>query len=385
MKITKLLLSLLLMTFLACSGGSKNQNQTSNEEIKKVDSPEVLAVKNYLKTTKKLETIPLSYGDFNKVFETDVFEATIQQEFPKPDGVARIPISSAIFLRMNNKIFPFPYLDSLMASKEIIASIKEGLTLKTNEDAITIYEALNVLDPDGARENLGYINENETWFFIRNENDFSEEHSGYMFSTSSNGSIASILPHTVKNMDTGKVVVPDINFRRETGHKLSLSDSEIEFVRNYIETNSTASFGVDTLATPKLNELNANLYTYSIVYTVEQNGFSGSHSHSGMFVIEFNGTMQHIDSNKEVPCSKLFKQIANAQITLSTNDDAQQFECLLDEINPAKSEEIKSFYKEGKAWHFVRDTFFDDKSGYVVEIDTNGKIAAISYKLKLKK
>ena len=203
-----------------------------------------MAVKNYLKTTKTLETTLLSYGDFNKVFKAEVFEAKIQQVFPKPDGVVSIPISSAVFLRMDSKIVPFQSLDSLMASKELIASIKEGLTLKTNEDAIIIYRALNVLDPDGARENLGYINENETWFFIRNENDFSEEHSGYMFSTSSNGSIASILPHTVKNMETDKVVVPDINFRKEDGHPLSLSDSETEFINNYIEENKPLRLGL---------------------------------------------------------------------------------------------------------------------------------------------
>ena len=216
-------------------------------------------------------------------------------------------------------------------------------------------------------------------------NDFSGEHSGYIFSTTSDGLITSILPHTVKDMETDKIVVTDISFMRETGHALTLSDSETEFIRNYIEANSNASFGVDTVDTPKLNELNANLFAYSIVYTIEQSGFSGSHSNAGMVVLEHNGTMQHIESAKEVPCSNLFKQIVNAQIALSTNDDAQTFEGLLDEVSPAGDEEAKSFYQEGNTWFFVRDTFFDDKSGYVVEIDANGKIAEISYKLKLKK
>lgn len=78
-------------------------------------------------------------------------------------------------------------------------------------------------------------------------------------------------------------------------------------------------------------------------------------------------------------------QIANAQITINTDEDAQLLEGLLDEVNPAKDEEIKTFYKKGNAWFFVRDTFFDDKSGYAVEVDTNGKIVAINYNLKLKK
>ncbi|MDD4673096.1 MAG: hypothetical protein PHI03_09180 [Bacteroidales bacterium] len=185
-------------------------------------------------------------------------------------------------------------------------------------------------------------------------------------------------------METDKVVILDINLSKETDRPQSVSNSETELVLNYIKNSSNASFGVDTLETPRLNALNANLFAYSIIHTYEQDGFSGSKLHSGMFVLEHNGTMQHIESIREIPCTKLFKQIANAQITLVTNDDALLLEELLDEIIPAKDEEVKSFYKEGDNWLFVRDTFFNDKSGYAVEVDTNGKIAAISYKLKLK-
>lgn len=147
MKISKIFLPLFFITFLACNGGSKNQNRESNEEVKKENSAEALAEKNCLKTTKTLETNTLSHGDLNKVFKEETFEEKIQQGFPEVDGAVSIPISSAASLRVGNKTFPHQNSNSFMASKEMIASIKEGLTLKANENAITIHQALNILDP----------------------------------------------------------------------------------------------------------------------------------------------------------------------------------------------------------------------------------------------
>jgi hypothetical protein len=69
---------------------------------------------------------------------------------------------------------------------------------------------------------------------------------------------------------------------------------------------------------------------------------------------------------------------------LKSEADAKIFEMALDKIYPVSElhEKDKEHLKIGNKWYFLRDTFFDSKSGFTVTTGPDSKILNISYSLE---
>jgi hypothetical protein len=69
---------------------------------------------------------------------------------------------------------------------------------------------------------------------------------------------------------------------------------------------------------------------------------------------------------------------------LKTAINAKVFETCLDKIFPIGDFDLqhKAHMKIANKWYFVRGTFFDSKSGYIVTLDPNSKITNISYSME---
>ena len=69
---------------------------------------------------------------------------------------------------------------------------------------------------------------------------------------------------------------------------------------------------------------------------------------------------------------------------LKTAINAKVFEVCLDKIYPMgdMDRQYKAHLKIGNKWYFIRGTFFDSKSGYIVTLDQNSKITNISYSME---
>jgi hypothetical protein len=69
---------------------------------------------------------------------------------------------------------------------------------------------------------------------------------------------------------------------------------------------------------------------------------------------------------------------------LKTTIDAKVFETCLDKIYPMSDldRQYKAHLKIANKWYFIRGTFFDSKSGYIVTLDQNSKIKNISYSME---
>jgi hypothetical protein len=80
----------------------------------------------------------------------------------------------------------------------------------------------------------------------------------------------------------------------------------------------------------------------------------------------------------------VFKSLVRKDFSLKTESDAKLFEGCLDRLFPMdemKRKEKEHLKKDNK-WYFIRDTFFDSKSGYIVSVDPNGKILNIAHELE---
>jgi hypothetical protein len=69
---------------------------------------------------------------------------------------------------------------------------------------------------------------------------------------------------------------------------------------------------------------------------------------------------------------------------LKSEADARIFEAAIDKIYPVSDLHLKDkeHLKVGNKWYFIRDTFFDSKSGFTVTLDQNSKIVSIAYNLE---
>ncbi len=382
MKILNVLLFYSLIALFACGGGAKNQLNTENvQEENFEETTETLAVSEYLSSQTVLEFAKLSYGDFNKVFDADIIVAEKLHPYRDHDGVSSsVSVKHAYFIKRGSELSLFRDLDELLFSQELVSTIKNGVVLNNQQDAISVYKALNVLDPRGARDNYGYMQDGNTWFFIRSK--FFEKYSGYIFTTDGNGSIQSIVEHSVTDPDLDKVVVPEINFKDESGKPFTLPNADREKIVEALENSATSKFVARAIDAPLLKELGLNLYEYDLVKTFAEDDYSTGFVGSGMFVLELNGTMQHYSHAKEVVCSKLLVQVLENNKLLSSNDDAQALQTLIDEILPADDESHKSFFEKDNKWYFVRGNY-DNKVGFVVSTDNNGKIVDIKYSIDL--
>jgi len=65
---------------------------------------------------------------------------------------------------------------------------------------------------------------------------------------------------------------------------------------------------------------------------------------------------------------------------IKTPADARIFESCPDNFYPISNlyKQYKERLKIGNKWYFIRDKFFDSKSGYVVTLDQNSKIINIA-------
>jgi hypothetical protein len=69
---------------------------------------------------------------------------------------------------------------------------------------------------------------------------------------------------------------------------------------------------------------------------------------------------------------------------LKGETEAKIFEKALDALFPLSEfrEKYREHFKRGNVWYFIRDQFFDSKSGYMITVDQKSNIVNISYSME---
>ena len=80
----------------------------------------------------------------------------------------------------------------------------------------------------------------------------------------------------------------------------------------------------------------------------------------------------------------VMQSLIRKDFLLKTETDARYFESCLDLFSPISdfNKDKIEHLKIGNKWYFIRDTFFDSKSGYVVTVDQNWKIIHIANEME---
>jgi hypothetical protein len=101
----------------------------------------------------------------------------------------------------------------------------------------------------------------------------------------------------------------------------------------------------------------------------------------GVFNVK-NGAISVLDSRNDSMLVLL--SLIRKDFYLKTPADGKFFEACLDKFYPVSDLHIKDKerLKIGNKWYFIRDKFFDSKSGYIVTLDQNFRIVNIANELE---
>jgi hypothetical protein len=82
-----------------------------------------------------------------------------------------------------------------------------------------------------------------------------------------------------------------------------------------------------------------------------------------------------------------FVKMIKSDFKLKTDDDAKTMQTALDAAYPIigsdDDKKAEAFKHVGDQWIFIRGNFFQDKMGYVFDVDADGTIKSTKFKLKL--
>jgi hypothetical protein len=156
------------------------------------------------------------------------------------------------------------------------------------------------------------------------------------------------------------------------------SEKDNAMIDSFIKTKITIEkekIESDTLA----RVFNGVFYRIGAGYAFSEN--NGGTCSNDIFVLD-KGVLRVLENSMD--SIKTLVSLVREGFYLKSPTDAKIFEVALGKIYPEEKskQEYKENLKVNNKWYFLRDKFFDSKSGYIVSLDKNSKIINISYSLE---
>ncbi len=269
----------------------------------------------------------------------------------------------------------------LLCANEFIQSIKSNIIIKGINDALKFQEILDAVD---IRNNFNGDKEifkiDDAWYFIRDK--FFEDYEMFVVHVSTKGKIEAIEYKKEKDVIVPDSAVKSSSHKADWGYKIpSVSIKDSIYLHRFINENSHFHFEFTALQSRLIEKItSAKFYKAKIVFT--DRGFSNA---TVFKLMKYNDGIIHANSGKGLLKNILFLTSLQNVFMFNSEDDALTFEEALDVIDPISTFDVEHkahLFKDGK-WCFIRGESFGEKSGYVIETDTNGKIVSLTYDNKL--
>jgi hypothetical protein len=124
--------------------------------------------------------------------------------------------------------------------------------------------------------------------------------------------------------------------------------------------------------------LSGTFYKIDAGYSFTDDGASTA---GYIFVIKEGALFVLENTNPSMPT---FTSLIRKDFFLKSEINAKYFETALDKIYPISwtAAEYKEHLKINDKWYFIRDKFFDSKSGFIVTVDKNSKILSVGYEME---
>jgi len=320
---------------------------------------------------------------FQSISNAVIVKAGIAYTLPQ----ANLPLieSEKLFLVSGNAATAYNSEYELITSLQFVASIQSNYKLKTNTDAEAFHNLFSLIDMRWS--GASFYQQGNSWYFIRST--FFDDVEFWRIDTDDSGKV-----QTIAYESRMEITIPDEVFEPEDRSPLldqqadiKITPAQLDAMKQHINSNISFTQSVNRLTDYTISQISNAIiceHNFNIdeVYTDDEGNSYRSTRASLVISVNHNGEEGFFETHTEMLTSSIFAGSVKSTLTLKTDEDAQLFEKMLDEITPFYEPKKERLQKDN-AWFFIRDESFGDNEGFAVTIDSNGKIQKITHSREL--
>jgi len=320
---------------------------------------------------------------FQSISNAVIVKAGIAYTLPQ----ANLPLidSEKLFLVSGNAATAYNSEYELITSPQFVALIQGNYKLKSNAEAEVFHNLFSLIDMRWSR--TSFYQQGNSWYFIRNT--FFDDIEFWRIDTDDSGKV-----QTIAYESRMEITIPDEVLEPDDRSPLldqqadiKITPAQLDAMKQHINSNISFTQSVNRLTDYTISQISVakiceHNFIIEEVYTDSEGNSYNSNRTSLIISINHNGEEGFFETHTEMLTSSIFAGSVKSTLTLKTDEDAQLFEKMLDEITPFYEPKKERLQKDN-AWFFIRDESFGDNEGFAVTIDSNGKIQQITHSREL--
>ena len=285
--------------------------------------------------------------------------------------------ASGVFVKREGVLVPYASLEAYITSDFFIEGIEAGYRLLGESEASRFQDLLFLVD--GYYFHEGYFTEENRWYFVRDE--FFGDLDVWIVETAPDGRISSI-EHSydlVLELPEEMLGVDDYASYDPYGVSVRLTAEERDQARVMLESQMNHTIDLEPISGSPLETIWEGVWYRGIVSSdyQDQDGYS--------YTVSTEILTYEIDADillfGYLPDALSWSEVVDSMadtFSLDSDEGAELFEEALDLILRDDAP-MKSRFRSGSNWYFIRDEWFDDLEGVVVALDPNGRIESVYY------
>ena len=310
---------------------------------------------------------------FQEISAATVYEGSMAIQLY--DGSVALE-SSALFVREDTILSSYKNAEAYLESSSFIASIQPQFLLVSDEKAELFQSFLYLVDGNYFSE--GFFNEGTTWYFIRDE--FFGDIEAWVVQTDETGLIISIAyEHDLQKE------LPELRGSMTPLHDVDQYGQPLidEHIKQQMDQVLKENLSYSLEAEPFEHSVLSQLWEGSWIkgwLTTEETDADGYQYTSTLSIYAFENEADiYLFGSIEAALGfPVIIESMNPNFTLSTDEQAAVFAQALDILlNDNAPDAYHTGYQN--TWLFIREQWFGDGMGYIIQTDDHGKILSLEY------
>jgi hypothetical protein len=264
----------------------------------------------------------------------------------------------------------------LFSSDQFLATIRDDFYLNDIDDGLLFQEFLYAVDESYFNE--GFYIDDHSWIFVRDE--FFGDLEVWIAKTDEMGKITSLSYDYDADitMSEERYFTEDNNFRYDEYESPLISDSVAAQIESELEKSFVYEIEIAPISSNYLDKVTKAKWYNCEISIIEEYEDGSSSSIYDLLVMDNNTEVTFSQDNVELITSPSFLNSLREDFYLTDDESAENFELVLDQLSDYDRMEKARFERNG-GWVFIRDEFFDDGRGFLVDTDDMGNITFIEY------